>query len=126
GDEADAGEAAGDEVGEELVPGRGGLVGGDPHAQDFAAPVGVDTGGDEHDGVDHPPAFADFHGEGVGGDERERPGVPEGAVAELVDVLVEIRGHARHLRLGQRVDAERLDELVHTAGGHASEVAVRD
>src|SRR5690606_9245640 len=29
GDEADAGQAAGDEVGEELVPGRGGLAGRD-------------------------------------------------------------------------------------------------
>ena len=47
-------------------------------------------------------------------------------MAELVDVLVEIRGHAGHLRFGQRVDAERLDQLVHPAGGDAGEVAVGD
>ena len=126
GDEADAGETAGDEVGEELVPGRGGLAGRDAHAQDLPAPVRVDTRGDEDDGVDHAAAFADLHRQGVGGDERERPGIPERTVAELVDVLVEIRGHAGHLRFGQRVDAERLDQLVHPAGGDAGEVAVGD
>lgn len=126
GDEADAGQAAGDEVGEELVPGRAGLVGRDAHAQDFAAPVRVDTRGDEDDGVDHAAAFADLHRQGVGGDEGERPGIPEGAVAELVDVLVEIRGHAGHLRFGQPVDAQGFDQLVHPAGGHAGEVAVGD
>ena len=126
GDEADAGEAAGDEVGEELVPGRGGLAGRDWHAQNLAAPVRIHPGGDQHDGVDDASAFTDLHGEGVGGGERERPRVPERAVAELVVVLVEVRGPAGDLRLGQRVDAEGLDEFVHATGGDAGEVAVGD
>ena len=44
---------------------------------------------------------------------------------ELLDVLVELDRHPTHLRFGQRVDAELLDELVHAAGGDAGEVAVR-
>ena len=47
-------------------------------------------------------------------------------MAELLDVLVELGGHPRDLRLRQRVDAEGLDQLVHPPGGDAGEVAVRD
>ena len=99
GDEADAGETAGDEVGEELVPGRPGLAGRDAHAQDLPAPVRVLAGREHHDRVDDAAAFADLHRQGVGGDERERPGIPERTVAELVDVLVEVRCHAADLGL---------------------------
>ena len=125
-DETNPGQAAGDEVGEETVPRGPGLAGRDAQSQDLAAPVGVDTGCDHDDGVDDPAAFADLHREGVGGDERERASVAQGTVAELVDVLVELSGHAGHLRLGQRVDPQRLHELVHPAGTHPGEVAVRD
>ena len=75
GDEADAGQSAGDQVGEEGVPGGLGLGGGDLQAEDLAVAVAVDAGGHQHDGVDHPAAFADLHRERVGGDERERAGV---------------------------------------------------
>ncbi|GAA5210772.1 hypothetical protein GCM10025774_29090 [Microbacterium kyungheense] len=64
--------------------------------------------------------------QGVGGDERERAGVTERTVPELFDGLVEVRRHPRHLGLGQRMDPEGLDELVHAPGGDAGEVAVRD
>lgn len=47
-------------------------------------------------------------------------------MSELVDVLVELGGHAGDLGLRQSVDAQGLDELVHSAGGHPGEVAVRD
>ena len=47
GDQADPGQAAGDEVGEERVPRRPGLAGGDAQAEDLAAPVGVDAGRDQ-------------------------------------------------------------------------------
>jgi hypothetical protein len=60
-----------------------GLGGGDLQAEDFAVAVAVDAGGDEDDGVDHPAAFADLHRQRVGGDERERAGVAQGAVSEL-------------------------------------------
>ena len=126
GDEADPAEAAGDEVGEEAVPRSSRLRRRDPQAQDFPVPVAVHASRDEDHGVDDPAALADFHGEGVGGDERERAGVVEGAVAELVDVLVEVCRHPGHLRFGQRVDSEGLDELVHPPGRDPGEVAVRD
>ena len=126
GDEADPSQAAGDEVGEELVPGRAGLAGRDAHAQDLPAPVRVLAGREHHDRVDDAAAFADLHRQGVGGDERERARVAERPVAELVDMLVEIRGHPRHLRPRQRVDPELLDELVHPPRTHPGEVTVRD
>jgi len=96
------------------------------HAEDLPVPVAVDAGGEQHDGVDHPAALADLHRQCVGGDEGERAGGVEGPVAELLDVLVEVGCHPGHLRLRQRVDPERLDQLVHPPGGHAGEVAVRD
>ena len=47
-------------------------------------------------------------------------------MAELLDLLVEVGRHARDLRLRQRVDAQRLDELVHPARRDAREIAIRD
>lgn len=41
-------------------------------------------------------------------------------------MFIEVRTHAGHLRLEQRINAERLDERVHAAGGNAGEVAVGD
>ena len=78
GDETDPAESAGDEVGEEAVPCRSGLGCRDPQAEHFPAPVGVHPCGDQYHGVDHAAAFTDFHGQRVGGDERERAGVAEG------------------------------------------------
>jgi hypothetical protein len=71
GHQAHPGKPAGNEVGEERVPRGPGLAGGDFQPEDFAAPIGIDPGRDQHDGVDNAAAFADFHREGVGGDERE-------------------------------------------------------
>lgn len=45
-------------------------------------------------------------------------------MTELLNVLVEVRRHPRHLRLRQRVDAEGLHKFVHPAGGNPGEVAV--
>jgi len=60
------------------------------------------------------------------GDERDRPGVAQWAVAEVLDDGVQAGGHPGHLALRQPVDAEDLDELVHPPGGDAGEGAVRD
>jgi len=87
-DQPDSGQAAGDEVGEELVPPRTGFGCGHAHAEDLPVPVAVDAGGEQDDGVDHAAAFADLLGQGVGGDKGERAGGVEGAGAELLDVLV--------------------------------------
>ena len=44
-DQPDPGQAAGDQVGEELVPGRTRFAGGHPQAEDLAVAVAVDAGG---------------------------------------------------------------------------------
>src|SRR5699024_11751380 len=75
---------------------------------------------------DHAPALADLHGQRVGRDERERPGLVQGAVAKLLDLLVQRLRHPADLGLRERVDAEGLHELIHAAGGDTGEVAGRD
>ena len=87
-DQANPGEAAGDEVGEEGVPSRPGLTRRDSDAEDLTAPVSVDPGRYQHDGIDHSAAFTNFHGQGIGGDEGERSRVTQRAVSELIHVLV--------------------------------------
>lgn len=126
GDQADPGETAGDEVGEEAVPRSSGLTGRDPHAEHFAVPVTVDAGREQDDGIDHAATFTDLHGQRVGGDEREGAGLVQGAVAELLDVLVQRLRHPADLRLRQTVDTQGLHELIHPAGGDTGEIAVRD
>ena len=92
GDEAHPAQAAGDEVSKERFPRRGGLARRDPQAKHLTATVGVHPGSNQHDGVDDAAALADLHRQRVGGDERERASVAERAVAELLNVLVELRG----------------------------------
>ena len=126
GDQPDPGQAAGDQVGEEQVPGGAGLAGGDLAAEHLAVTISVDPGRDHDDGVDHPAAFADLDRQRVSGDEGERAGLVQGRVAELGDVGVELGRHPRHLRFRQRVDAEGLDQLVHPTRRHPGQVAVGD
>lgn len=54
----------------------------------------VDSGGNQDRARDDASSFAYFHGERVSGDERERPGIVEGPVAELIHVLVQVGCHA--------------------------------
>ena len=93
GDQAHAGQASGDQVGEELLPGWSGLAGGHAHPQHFAVSVIVDSGGNQNRALDDASSFAYFHGQCVSGDEGERPGIVEGPVAELVHVFVEVCCH---------------------------------
>lgn len=86
--------------------------------------VVVHPGREQHDRVDHAVTFTDLHRQRVGGHERERAGITNGSVAEVLDDGIQVGGHARDLGLRQAVDAEGLDQLVHAARGHASEVAV--
>ena len=94
GDQAHAGEASGDQVSEELLPGRAGFAGGYAYAQYFAVSVIVDSGGNQDLARDDASSFAYFHGQCVSGDEGERTSVIEGTVAELFDVFVEVCCHA--------------------------------
>ena len=126
GDQAHAGQAAGCQVGEELVPRGTGFAGGHAQAEDLAVPVSVDPDRDQRDGVDHPAPFADLHRECVRGHERERSRLGQRPVAELLHDLVQISGHPRDLRLAQPVDPQGFHELVHAAGADPGEVAVSD
>ena len=54
------------------------------------------------------------------------PASSGGAVAELLDMFVEIGCHPADLGLREAVDVGGLDEFIHAAGGDAGEVAVRD
>ncbi len=97
------------------------------HAQHLPVAVGVHAGGGDQRVHGHDPsALADFEHERVGGDERERAGVRQGAGAELLNVRVEFPGHVGDLALGQARDAQRLHELVHPAGRDPEQVAGRD
>ena len=95
GDQAHAGEASGDQVSGELLPGRTGLAGRHAHPQYFAMSVIVDSGGNQDRARDDAPSFAYFHGQCLSGNERERPSVVEGAMTELVHMFVQVGGHVR-------------------------------
>ena len=90
GDQAHAGEASGDQVSEELLPGWTGLTGGYAHPQHFAVSVIVDSSGNQNRARDDTPSFAHLHGQCVSGNERERPSIAEGAMTELVHVFVQV------------------------------------
>jgi len=59
-----------------------GFARGHAQAEHFAVAVIVDAGRERDDGVDHAASFTRVHREGVGGDERERACIVEGAVAK--------------------------------------------
>jgi hypothetical protein len=126
GHQEGAGQAAGNQIGEERVPRLLRLAGRDLDPKNFAVPVRVDAGGDQHDGVDDAALLADLHGQRVGGHERERPGFAQRPGPKRRDLGVEVGGHPRDLRLRQAGDAQGLNEFVHPAGGHAEQVAGRD
>ena len=94
GHQAHAGQASGDQVSEELLPGWSGLAGGYAHPQYFAVSVIVDSGGNQDRARDDASPFAHLHGQCVSGNEGERPGIVEGPVAELIHVLVQVGCHA--------------------------------
>jgi hypothetical protein len=60
GDQQHPGQPAGDEVGEERVPGPTGLRRGDLDPEDLAVAVEIDPGRDQDDGVDDPTASRTF------------------------------------------------------------------
>ena len=93
GHQAHAGQAAGDQVSEELLPGWSGFAGGYAYAQHFAMSVIVDFGGNQNRARDDASSFAYFHGQCVSGNEGERTSVIEGTVAELIHVLVQVCCH---------------------------------
>lgn len=91
----------GERVGEELLPRCGGLAGCYAHSQHFVVTIIVDPGGNQKRAGDHASAFSHFHGQRVSGNERERPGIIEGTVTELLDMLLQVCFHARDPRFRQ-------------------------
>jgi hypothetical protein len=124
GDQPRPAQAAGGQVAEESQPADAVLGAGDLQAEDLPVPVGVDAGGEQRVYVDHPAALADLEHQRVGGQERVRPLVQRPG-AERLDLLVELGGHHRDLRLRQPGDAQRLDKLLHPPGRDAEQVAGR-
>ncbi len=93
GDQLHPAQASGDEVAQERQPAGAVLAAGDLHAQHLPVAVGVHAGGHRRVHGHDPSALPDFEHERVGGDERERAGVRQGAGAKLLDVRVEFPGH---------------------------------
>ncbi len=85
---------AGDQIGEEGVPGGFGFAGRYLHAQHFTVAIAVDAGGQQDNGFDDLLVLADFDRQGICGDEGERPDLVEATMAERCDLLVEVGGHA--------------------------------
>ena len=109
---------------EERRPERLGLRVADVEAEDLAGAVSGDADRDDDRlGDDLPPDS----GLAVGRvDEHIRVGLlPERALPECGDVLVEVLADAGHLRLGDPgVRAEGLDEVIDLTGGHAVNVGL--
>jgi hypothetical protein len=123
--ELHAGQATGHEATQEGRPARSVLAGHDVDAQDLPLAVGVHGRGDDGRHVDDPASFPAALRECVKPHVGVGPLV-ERPVAERLHLLVERRRQPRHLGLGDALDAERLDEVIHPAGGDAEQVALGD
>ena len=84
---------------------------------------GVDPGGDQRGGVDHPARLADLDDQGVQPHKHVRAGI-QGAVAPGSDQLVQLATDPRNLRFGQAGDAHRLGDVLHPPGGDALHIAL--
>lgn len=62
--------------------------------------------------VDRAPTLTHFEDQGVGSQERVRPGI-QWPGPERLDLRIEVAGHLRHLGLGKPGDAQGLDQLLH-------------
>jgi hypothetical protein len=121
GDQGDSGQAAGGQVAEEPQPARAVLGGGDLQAQDLPVALGVHAGRDQRVHVHGAAVLADLQHQRVRGHERIRAGVQRPG-PERLHLRVQIRGHHRHLRLRQRGDAQRRDQLLHPPRGHPEQI----
>ena len=125
GDQRDPGQAAGDQVAAEREPAGAVLRGGHLQAQDLPETLRVDRGRDHRVDVDGPATLPHFEHQRVSGHERVRAGV-EWSGPERRDLRVEVFGHLRDLGLGQPVDAEGSDQLLHPPGRHPEQVGGGD
>jgi hypothetical protein len=114
-------QAAGDQAPDERQPPRTVLGRGDLHPQNLPAPIGVHAGRDQHVNVDGRPALTDLLGQGVHPHERIRAGIQRPG-AERGHLGVQDLAHLRDLALGDSLDPELIDQLVHPPRRDAQQV----
>jgi hypothetical protein len=117
-----AAQAAGTQPLEERRPEGAVLAVADLDTQHLPVTGTGDTGGHHDSAGDDPPPDPALQVGSVREHVRE-PGVVEAAVAESVELPVELSADPRHLALGDpRSDPKRLDQVVDLAGRHAVHV----
>jgi hypothetical protein len=119
-----AGQAALDELGEQLGPARLGLGGADVDAEQVTLVVGADAVRDERGHVldaARPPCVDERR---VEVQVRERLG--DALPAKLVDLVLEPLGHAAHGRLADTLAKQRLGDAGHVARRHPAHVRLGD
>lgn len=114
----------GGDVPEETKPagtvlGRRGL-----NAQNLTVPISVNVGGAHRVDIEHPATFADLQNQRVRCHEGIRAGV-QSAGPELLNLLVEVRGHERDRGLRKLAAPAGFHELLHQPSGDAQEIAGR-
>ena len=113
GDQAHAGEAAGDERAQEGEPGGAVLAGDDVESERLTEAVPVDADRVNDAGVDGAAALAALDLKRIQGYVGVR-GAVERPGAEVLDDLVEALREPRDLALRHPLDAELLHELLHS------------
>ena len=122
-DQGGAGQAARHQAAQERQPAGAVLGGDDVDAEHLPVTFGVDSDGDHDGDVDDAAVLAHLLGHGVEAHVGVGPAV-EGSGPEGAHLGVELFGHAGHLGLRQRLDAQRVHQALHAPGGHAPHVAL--
>jgi hypothetical protein len=125
GQQADAGEAAGDQAAQEGEPGGAVLAGDDIEAERLTEAVSIAGDGLHDAGVDRSTALAALDLERIQDEVRVGPAL-ERAGAEVGDDRIQRLGEPRDLALAHPLDAELPDELLHPPRGDAGQVGVGD
>jgi hypothetical protein len=123
GDQPDPGQAAGDQATQERRPACPVLGAAQLQPEQLPMSVAVTSGGHQHRGVAHPPAFADLHAQRVDPHEHIGAGVQRPAPPRL-DHLVQLSADPRHLRLGDPLQPHRPGHIVDPAGRHPLHIAL--
>jgi hypothetical protein len=124
GDQADAAEAAADQLTQEGPPELQVLGRTHVQAEHLAFPAAPDAGRDEHRHRDHAPVLPDLLEGGI----QHQVGVlaVEGPAPKGVDLGVQLLADPAHLVLRDALDAERLGKGVDVAGAEAVDVGLLD
>jgi hypothetical protein len=119
----DPGKAAADQATQEPGPAGAVLSGAQLQAEDLPVACGVDPGGDQRGGVDHPARLADLNDQRVQPHEHVRASVQR-PVAPGRDQLVQVAADPGDLGLGQAGHAHGLGDVLHPPGRDALHIAL--